>query len=46
MTQLTIELPDKIAAQLTTYLKTYPSESLTSLIQAALAGAAFAEKWL
>lgn len=36
MTQLTIELPDKIAAQLTTYLETYPTESLASLIQEAL----------
>ncbi|MGB3571236.1 MAG: hypothetical protein WA783_10065 [Phormidesmis sp.] len=36
MTQLTIELPDQLAKQLTTYLETYPTESLASLIQDAL----------
>lgn len=36
MTQLTIELPDQLAQQLTTYLETYPAESMASLIQDAL----------
>lgn len=36
MTQLTIELPDQLAQQLTTYLETYPTESMASLIQDAL----------
>ena len=36
MTRLTIELPDQLAQQLTTYLETYPAESMASLIQEAL----------
>lgn len=36
MTQLTIELPDQLAEQLTTYLETYPTETLAELIQDAL----------
>ena len=36
MTQLTVELPDQLAEQLTTYLETYPTETLATLIQDAL----------
>ena len=36
MTQLTIELPDQLAAQITAYLENYPEETLTELIQEAL----------
>ena len=36
MTQLTIELPDQLAAQITAYLEDYPEETLTELIQEAL----------
>ncbi|MGB3291535.1 MAG: hypothetical protein WBB01_00925 [Phormidesmis sp.] len=36
MAQLTIELPDQLAEQLTAYLETYPIESLAALIQEAL----------
>lgn len=36
MTKLTIELPDQLAEQLTTYLETHPSETLAPLIQDAL----------
>jgi hypothetical protein len=36
MTQLTIELPDQLAEQLSDYLKTHPNESLADLIQEAL----------
>ncbi|PZO09926.1 MAG: hypothetical protein DCF25_21245 [Leptolyngbya foveolarum] len=36
MTQLTIELPDQLAAQLTAYLETEPAATLAELIQEAL----------
>lgn len=36
MTQLTIELPDQLAAQLTAYLEAEPAVSLAELIQEAL----------
>ncbi|MEO0808741.1 MAG: hypothetical protein AAFY33_20795 [Cyanobacteria bacterium J06643_4] len=36
MTQLTIELPDQLAAQLTAYLETEPTTTLAELIQEAL----------
>ena len=36
MTQLTIELPDQLAAQLTAYLEAEPAASLAELIQEAL----------
>jgi hypothetical protein len=36
MTQLTIELPDQLAAQLSAYLETDPTASLAELIQEAL----------
>ena len=36
MTQLTIELPDQLAAQITAYLENYPEETLTELIREAL----------
>ncbi|MEM6449754.1 MAG: hypothetical protein AAF703_05500 [Cyanobacteria bacterium P01_D01_bin.105] len=36
MTQLTIELPDQLAAQLTAYLETEPTATLAELIQEAL----------
>lgn len=36
MTQLTIELPDQLAEQLTAYLDTYPTATLAELIQEAL----------
>jgi hypothetical protein len=36
MTQLTIELPDQLAEQLSDYLKAYPTETLAALIQEAL----------
>lgn len=36
MTQLIVELPDQLAAQLNTYLATNPGETLAALIQEAL----------
>lgn len=36
MTQLTIELPDQLAEQLTAYLETYPTATLAELIREAL----------
>jgi metal-responsive CopG/Arc/MetJ family transcriptional regulator len=36
MTQLTIELPDQLAAQLSAYLENYPTETLAELIRDAL----------
>ncbi len=36
ITQLTIELPDQLAAQLSAYLENYPTETLVELIQDAL----------
>lgn len=36
MTQLTIELPEQLAEQLDSYLKTNPQENIAALIQEAL----------
>jgi hypothetical protein len=36
MTQLTIELPDQLAEQISDYLRAYPTETLATLIQEAL----------
>ena len=36
MTQLTLELPDQLATQLTNYLENHPAETFAGLIQEAL----------
>lgn len=36
MTQVTIELPDQLAEQLSTYLQTHPEETIVGLIHEAL----------